>query len=199
MLRQAGRLRDIAEVPLAIKPNAGLPETVDGRTVYDCPPEEFAKYTKDFAELGACLFGGCCGTGPEHVAALKPMLSDFTLRKPQPEHGNRIVCATEKDVFILDKGIEAGEIIDCSPELEEQIRRANRGDEKIITVRIKEAADIDEFGAAQYAVRKPLCIVCDDAELLGEALMLYQGRALYAGALSDEELIPLAERYGLII
>ena len=68
----------------------------------------------------------------------------------------------------------------------------------MIAVRIKEAADLDEFETAQYAVRKPLCIVCDDAKLLDEALRLYQGRALYAGDLSDEELIPLARRYGLI-
>ena len=68
----------------------------------------------------------------------------------------------------------------------------------MIAVRIKEAADLDEFEMAQYAVRKPLCIVCDDAELLDEALRLYQGRALYAGGLSDEKLAPLAGRYGLI-
>ena len=51
---------------------------------------------------------------------------------------------------------------------------------------------------AQYEIRKPLCIGCSDAKLLDEALRLYQGRALYAGDLSDEELVPLAKRYGLI-
>ena len=198
MLEQARRLREIAEVPVAIKPNAGLPKTVDGRTVYDCPPDEFAKHTKEFAELGACMFGGCCGTGPEHIAALKHALGDFELRKPEPVHRGIIVCATEKDAFMLDPGIEAGEVIDCGPDLEERIRKANRDEAEVIAVRIKEAADLDEFEMAQYAVRKPLCIVCDDAALLDEALRLYQGRALYAGELSDEALIPLAKRYGLI-
>ena len=64
---------------------------------------------------------------------------------------------------------------------------------------LKESVQIDEFEAAQYAIRKPLCIVCDDAELLDEALALYQGRALYAGSLPDEELTPMVRRYGLII
>ena len=198
MLEQAKRLRDLAEVPIAIKPNAGLPKTVNGETVYDCPPDEFVKHTKEFIELGAGLFGGCCGTGPEHIAKIAPELKGFELRKPDPQHKGKIVCATEKDAFILEQGIDAGTIIDCGPGLEEQVRNANKNDSQIITVRISCEADIDEFEAAQYAVRKPLCIVCDDAALLNEALMLYQGRALYAGSLSDEELAPLARRYGLI-
>ena len=110
-----------------------------------------------------------------------------------------MVCATEKDVFILEPGIEAGEVIECGPDLEEQIRKANKSGSQIITIRISCEPDIDEFEAAQYAIRKPLCIVCDDAKLLDEALMVYQGRAMYAGSLSDEELAPLVRRYGLII
>ncbi len=199
MLEQAKRLRDLAEVPFAIKPNAGLPKTVNGETVYDCPPDEFVKYTREFTELGAAIFGGCCGTGPEHIAKIEPELEGFELRKPDPKHRDKIVCATEKDAFILEPGIEAAEVIECGPDLEEQIRKANKSDSQIITIKINCESDLDEFEAAQYAVRKPLCIVCDDAALLDEVLMLYQGRALYAGNLSDEELAPMVRRYGLII
>ena len=199
MLAQAAKLRDIAEVPLAIKPNAGLPKTVNGRPVYDCPPDEFVRYTGEFAKLGACLFGGCCGTGPEHIAALKHQLKDFSLIKPAPKHDGRIMCATEKEAFMIEPGIRVSDVIDCRAELDERIRAANKSDAEVIAIRIEKEADLDEFEAAQYAVRKPLCIVCDDAGLLGEALALYQGRALYAGGLTDEELLPLAGRYGLII
>ena len=199
MLEQAKRLSDLAEVPLAIKPNAGLPKSVNGKTLYDCPPDEFAKHTKEFSELGGALFGGCCGTGPEHIAKIAPELHDFELRKPDPQYRDKIVCATEKDVFILEPGIKAGEIIDCGPDLEDKIRKANKSDSQIITIRISCEPDLDEFEAAQYAIRKPLCIVCDDAALLNETLTLYQGRALYAGNLSDEELAPMVYRYGLII
>ena len=199
MLEQAKRLRDLVEVPIAIKPNAGLPKTVNGETVYDCPPDEFVKHTREFTELGAALFGGCCGTGPEHIARIAPELKGFELRKPDPQYRDKIVCATEKDAFVLEPGIEAGEIIECGPGLEEQIRKANKSDSQIITIKIDCEPDIDEFEAAQYAVRKPLCIVCDNAALLEEAIMLYQGRALYAGNLSDEELAPMVRRYGLII
>ena len=47
--------------------------------------------------------------------------------------------------------------------------------------------------------KNPLCILCDDAALLEKALRAYQGRPLYEGSLSDAELLPLVEKYGLII
>ena len=93
---------------------------------------------------------------------------------------------------------EAGEIIKCGADLEDRIREANRADERVIAVEIQSEADLDEFEYAQYAVRKPLCIVCDDAELLDQALRLYQGRALYAGSIPFEELLSLIRKYGLI-
>ena len=71
MLEQLERLTPYATVPLIAKPNAGLPETEDGRTVYRCPPEEFVRYVDKMAAAGVRIFGGCCGTTPEHIAALK--------------------------------------------------------------------------------------------------------------------------------
>ena len=198
MLIQARRVAEYATVPVAIKPNAGLPQTVDGKTVYTCTPDEFVQYTGEFAAAGAVMFGGCCGTGPEHIRALRESVKGIELRKPDISDDGRIICATEKDMFILDKEMETGNIITCGEDLEDRIREANRSEEKIMAVEIREAADLDEFEAAQYAVRKPLCIVCDDADLLEQALRLYQGRALYAGSLSAAELLPLVRRYGLI-
>lgn len=204
MLGQFRRLSEYAEVPLAVKPNAGLPKTVDGRTVYDCTPEELAGYTEAFNEAGACMFGGCCGTGPEHIGALKKSLGGFSLKKSCPQHTDRsqVVCATEKDVFVLDlggAGIQADKVLVCDADLEANIKRENKGDVTVIAIEIAKAADLDELEAAQYAIRKPLCIVCGDAKLLDEALRLYQGRAMYAGELSADELLPLVKKYGLII
>ncbi len=199
MLPQFRRLREFAEVPLAVKPNAGLPKVVDGKTVYDCTPEELAGYTQDFIDAGAAMFGGCCGTGPDHIEALTGSLAGFRMKEPEPQHQDKIVCATEKDVFILDLGIAADNVLECTESLEENIKKENRKDCAVIAVRISSEADLDEFAAAQYAVRKPLCLVCDDTGLLDKALALYQGRALYAGSLSTDELMPLVRKYGLII
>ena len=62
MLEQMRRLTPYTTVPLIAKPNAGLPETVEGQAVYHCPPEEFASYAAGFAAAGVRIFGGCCGT-----------------------------------------------------------------------------------------------------------------------------------------
>ena len=205
MLAQFKRLGEFAEVPLAVKPNAGLPEVVDGKTVYSCTPEELASYTDRFNGAGAAMFGGCCGTGPDHIAALKGSLGGFSLKKPCPQHTdrNQVVCATEKDAFVLDMdaagGISADTVLSCDADLETKIKKENRGDADVIAIEIAKDADLDEFGAAQYAIRKPLCIACEDAKLLEEALRLYQGRAIYAGSLSTDELGPMVRKYGLII
>ena len=60
------------------------------------------------------------------------------------------------------------------------------------------AADVDTLAQCQYLLTKPLCLVCDDAAVLEAALRVYQGRALYEGALPEEVLLPLSARYGLL-
>lgn len=64
------RLRSATDRPLWIKPNAGLPELVDGRPVYRVSPEQFAHYVPQLIEAGASFVGGCCGTTPEFIRAI---------------------------------------------------------------------------------------------------------------------------------
>jgi len=61
------RLRAATDRPLWIKPNAGLPELIEGRTVYRTTPEEFASHVPALIQAGATFIGGCCGTGPEFI------------------------------------------------------------------------------------------------------------------------------------
>ena len=63
-------------LPIVAKPNAGLPQLVDGATVYDMGPEEFAKEMLPLVEAGADILGGCCGTTPEHIKALADILEE---------------------------------------------------------------------------------------------------------------------------
>ena len=60
-------------------------------------------------------------------------------------------------------------------------------------------ADVDALADYQYMLRKPLCLVSGDAELLEAGLRVYQGRALYEGVLPEAALLPLSGRYGLLI
>lgn len=66
----AKRLHDATGLPLWIKPNAGLPELVDGRAQYKTTPEEFARHTAALVAAGASFLGGCCGTNPDFIRAL---------------------------------------------------------------------------------------------------------------------------------
>jgi methionine synthase I (cobalamin-dependent)/5,10-methylenetetrahydrofolate reductase len=62
---------------LSAMPNAGWPETVGGRIVYPAGPEYFGEYAVAFAETGANLIGGCCGTEPAHIAVMRAALESF--------------------------------------------------------------------------------------------------------------------------
>jgi len=63
-------MRPATDLPLWAKPNAGLPELVQGQTVFRETPEQMAARLPDLVQAGARIIGGCCGTGPEHIAAL---------------------------------------------------------------------------------------------------------------------------------
>jgi len=65
------RMRTATRLPLAAMPNAGLPRDVEGRAVYAISPEEMAGYARRLIEAGASLVGGCCGTTPECIRAMK--------------------------------------------------------------------------------------------------------------------------------
>jgi len=71
----AKRLRAVTDRPLWLKPNAGLPELNEGRTVYRATPAQFAQHARALVEAGASFLGGCCGTGPEFIKALATALS----------------------------------------------------------------------------------------------------------------------------
>ncbi|MCY2986504.1 MAG: homocysteine S-methyltransferase family protein [Planctomycetota bacterium] len=68
------RLRAATDRPLWIKANAGVPEVVDGQTVWRATPAEFARHGPALIEAGASFLGGCCGTGPAFIAALAKVL-----------------------------------------------------------------------------------------------------------------------------
>lgn len=69
------RMRAATDLPLWIKPNAGLPHIEDGQTVYQTNPDEFAEYACQLVAAGASFVGGCCGAGPEFIQAVSKRVS----------------------------------------------------------------------------------------------------------------------------
>ena len=82
MIAPVQQMAGYATIPLLAKPNAGMPELCDGVTVYRTTPEEFASVGAKLVEAGAAIIGGCCGTTPEHIRALKQAVGSMPVRMP---------------------------------------------------------------------------------------------------------------------
>lgn len=78
MLDCIRRMRERSNVTLAAMPNAGLPQSVEGRLMYMASSEYFGKFAKRFVQAGVRLLGGCCGTTPDHVRHMKLSVSGFS-------------------------------------------------------------------------------------------------------------------------
>ncbi|MBX5491642.1 MAG: bifunctional homocysteine S-methyltransferase/methylenetetrahydrofolate reductase [Chloroflexi bacterium] len=109
IVRQLGRHTSL---PLAAQPNAGLPALVSGRFEYGADEAYFARYARRFVELGAGLVGGCCGTTPQHLAAVVRAVADLpppTRRLQEPLRARRGRAARAASAIGSDVIRRAGE------------------------------------------------------------------------------------------
>lgn len=199
MLPQIKRLREFSRVPLIVKPNAGMPEIQGGKTVYNCTPEQFVELVPEFLASGVAIFGGCCGTTAEHIAALSKALKNAEPVAPAPKFTDLLPASTEKLTAYLPVDARHGTILTVTDELEDELSDALDSDDAMVAVRLDTWDEVELFADCQYMISKPLCIVCDDADILEAALRAYQGRPLYEGTLPDSALAPLVSKYGVII
>ncbi|OGD18645.1 MAG: bifunctional homocysteine S-methyltransferase/methylenetetrahydrofolate reductase [Candidatus Aminicenantes bacterium RBG_16_63_16] len=81
MLHCIEKIARVTDLPLSAMPNAGLPQEVDGRNLYLCSPDYMAEYARRFIQAGVKLVGGCCGTTPAHIRAMRGAIR--ALRPPQ--------------------------------------------------------------------------------------------------------------------
>ncbi|MCB9114452.1 MAG: bifunctional homocysteine S-methyltransferase/methylenetetrahydrofolate reductase [Caldilineaceae bacterium] len=103
-LREAG-----GDAPLIIMPNAGFPERVEGRFYYPSSPEYFARQTDAFLAQGACIVGGCCGTTPMHIRAMRAALDGWLAGKQAPGEQPSLVIEDLAPAARADYGV-AGEV-----------------------------------------------------------------------------------------
>jgi homocysteine S-methyltransferase len=71
MLDALEQLKQLTTLPISVQPNAGMPMNIGGRNIYMTSPEYIAEYSKRFIQTGAAIVGGCCGTSPEHIRAIR--------------------------------------------------------------------------------------------------------------------------------
>ncbi len=79
----ARQYRESYPGPLSFKPNAGIPQVVEGEVIYTETPEDFERGTKQLLQLGASIIGGCCGTDEKYIAAIKKAIQEVSAFKPQ--------------------------------------------------------------------------------------------------------------------
>ena len=210
-----------ANVPILAKPNAGLPQLEDGKTVYKTSPQEFAEAGRKLVEAGAAIVGGCCGTTQAHIQALAEAVKDFKCREIRTER-RRVLTSERKVTEIIPNGSfqVVGERINPTgkKKLQAQLREGNL--ELVRTM----AREQEENGAAildinmgmngidekkmmieavyevTTAVDCPLCIDSSYIEVIEAALRIYPGRALINSISLEkdkfERLLPIARRYG---
>ncbi len=215
-------LRAVAGVPLSFNPNAGLPVVVEGQTQFRVSPEEFAAAARALAEGGAALLGGCCGTTPRHIAALKEAVAGVT-PLPAVQTGRTIICSYARSVAFGNAPVLIGERI--NPTGKPNLKRALRENDMGYVLRegakqFDAGADvldvnvglpgIDECELLSRAVVElqavlPLPLQIDSAnpEAMARAARLYNGRPLLNSVsgkrASMDAVFPVAQKYGAVL
>ena len=179
MLPVIQEISPYAQIPLIVKPNAGLPVVEAGRTVFHLTPDEFIAHTHEFVSCGVGIFGGCCGTDCRHITALARALETVSFQPPACVVP--CACASEREAFPLRKGMDFGVRIPASEYLSDDLMDAEESQTDGVWLHIEDQKGLDAFVENEYLIKTPLRVSASSRELLFEAFRLYQGRAICAG------------------
>lgn len=221
MVSTVQKMAEYATIPILAKPNAGLPELADGKTVYRMGPEEFATAGRALVEAGASIVGGCCGTTSAHIRALSDEVRGMQICQPLEKH--RRVLSSERQIVEVDLDgnfMVVGERINPTgkKKLQAELREG-----RLDMVR-QFAMDQEESGArildinmgmngidekemmkqviyeVSSTVDCPLCIDTSHVDVMEAALRIYPGRALINSISLEREkiegMLPIAKKYG---
>ncbi len=222
MLALVEEIRRWTELPIIVQPNAGLPESVNGKTVFNVSPEEFAIYMKKCAELGVSYLGGCCGTTPKHIEEMINACKEIPESIPEKKNFT-LVSSYSETVEIGTKPVVIGERI--NPTGKKLFKEALRRND--IDYIIKEGVSQKEAGAhildvnvglpeidepemmksavynLQSVLSTPLQLDSSDPLALEAGLRIYNGKAMLNSVNGKEEnmkeIFPLAKKYGAVV
>jgi 5-methyltetrahydrofolate--homocysteine methyltransferase len=218
----AERLISAASVPVILKPNAGLPRAVDGKTLFDVTTEQFALEIADLVKKGLRIAGGCCGTTPEYIKALSSAL-DTAKPLPVTDKGRTVVSSYTHEVVFGELPVLIGERInptgkkrfkqalierDIDYILSEGVNQQEKG-VHILDVNVG-LPDINEPELLTTAVCRlqtvtdlPLQIDTADISAMESALRRYNGKAMINSVNGKREsleaVFPLVKKYGGVV
>ena len=218
----AEELLRVASVPVILKPNAGLPRAVDGKTVFDVAPEEFADEVADLVRAGVRVVGGCCGTTPEYIRALYAKTAEVSA-VPVEQKQLTVVSSYTHAVTFGENPVLIGERInptgkkrfkqallenDMDYILSEGVRQEEAG-AHILDVNVG-LPELDEEVMLTRAICElqsvtdlPLQIDTSDVAAMESALRRYNGKAMVNSVNgkreSMEAIFPLVKKYGGVV
>ncbi len=216
------KLLDTLSIPAIFMPNAGMPQNVDGKTVYNVSPEEFSKDVFEMVKKGVRIVGGCCGTTPLHIQKTVELINGF---KPLEitEKNQTAVSSYTHSVSFKNAPIIIGERINPTGKkrfkqallendidfiLSEGISQEEKGAD-ILDVNVG-LPEIDEAALLKIAVTElqavvtaPLQIDTSDIEAMEKALRCYNGKAMINSVNGKEQsmnaVFPLVKKYGGVV
>ena len=211
-------LRCWTKLPIAAKPNAGLPDASGG---YDLTVEQFAQGVCQLIKLGASVVGGCCGTSPEYIRAMTAAAKG-AVAAPAPE---KIPCAASSSTVsvLLDQPLVVGERL--NPTGKKLLKQALADGDMAYILRQAAAQEadgaqildvnvglpgIDEpammvkvIKAVQSVCSLPLQIDSSNPDAIEAGLRVYNGRAIVNSVNGKDEvldrLLPVVKRYGAAV
>ncbi len=215
-------LVEYASVPIIVNPNAGLPRSESGRTVYDVDPEEFSLWMKKIAQLGVQIVGGCCGTTPEHIRRTIEEVRSVPFKENTAKH-RTFVTSFSQAVEIGPRPVVIGERINPTGKkkfkqalqennieyiLAEGLRQEDNG-AHILDVNVG-LPGIDEPKMMEDVVKRlqsvlalPLQIDTSDSEALERGMRIYNGKPMVNSVNGKEEnmkvVFPLVRKYGGVL
>ena len=211
-----------ASIPVIVSPNAGIPRTENGKTIYDVTPELFSQAMVKIAQLGARVLGGCCGTTPEHMSRMIDAVS-FMQPKEITKKNHTLITSYTHSVEFDRKPILIGERINPTGKkkfkqalrehdmdyilqeaLTQQDRKADVLDVNVGLPEIDEVAMMEEVVMELQAVTDlPLQIDTTNPAAMERALRRYNGKAMINSVNGKEEVMeqifPLAKKYGGLV
>lgn len=219
MLEVAKDYVKYASIPVAVSPNAGMPRTENGKTVFDVSADEFSDVMKEIALMGVSVLGGCCGTTPEYIRKTVEKTSDLPYTAPENKNITMVSSYTHA-VEIGRVPTLIGERINPTgkPKFKQALRENNIGyilnegiaqQEKgvhILDVNVG-LPEIDEDKMLVSAVKElqsvldlPLQLDSVKASSLEKAMRVYNGKPLVNSVNGKQEsmdaILPLVKKYG---
>ncbi len=216
------QMLEYSSTPMIVNPNAGIPRTVDGKTVFSVGPEEFAEVMEELIRAGVWIAGGCCGTTPAHMKAMIDRCKDVP-HKPIEKKNRTLVCGTSKTVEIGPAPVIIGERINPTGKKKFKEALRNHDIEYVVKEGIKQQdsgahildvnvglPEIDETQTMsdviyelQGVVGLPLQIDTTSPETMEKALRYYNGKAMVNSVNGKAEVMaaifPLVKKYGGVV